>query len=178
MKTTVFILSTVIAIFVLGCQDNSSMNPVADQQLSSAATSLNKPAPNPNIIQLKGLLRDPLPFNSFVEINGQVEFSITGQALMEISLRVAAELKPWWGAVDDDRAWKVSHGTYDRIKILAGNSVSMEKAYLIEGRKDGTFLHLTFMITRDKFGNSQPVTLVGMRLQRHPIPIQPDAATQ
>lgn len=173
MKTTVFILSIGVALFVLGCQDNSSLNPVADQQLSSAAISLNKPAPNPNIIQLRGLLRDPLPFNNFVEINGQVEFSTTGQALMEVSLKVTADLAPW-GEVSDERPWKVNHGTYDRIKLLAGNSISMEKVYLVEGRKDGTFLHLTFMISRDKLGNSQPVTLAGMWLQRHPIPVQPD----
>ena len=71
----------------------------------------------------------------------------------------------------------------DERRLLAGyyrdiGDIKTEKVYRVEGRKDGTFLHLTFTISRDKFGNSQPVTLAGMWLQRHPIPIQPDTVIE
>lgn len=164
MKTTMFVLAAAVAMFLFGCQDNSSTNPIVSEQLSATPADLSKPMPQ--VIILQGFLRDPIPFNNFVEINGQVAVTTCGQALCDITLSTSADLTPM-DQLSDDNTWKVSGGTCDKIKLLAGSSVTLEKAYRVEGRNDGTFLHLSFLVSRDKFGISRSVQLNGMWLAKH-----------
>ncbi|MEK9138605.1 MAG: hypothetical protein AAB393_15895, partial [Bacteroidota bacterium] len=162
MRTTVCLLALVAAVFILGCQDNSSLNPISDQQLASSTASLSKP--KPEIILLKGVMLDPgVPFKSFTEISGQVEVSLTGQSLCDLTLQADAELKPA-DYLDIDSPWSVSSSTSDRFKLFPGTSVAFEKVYSIAGRSDGTTLHLSFLVTRFLKGNKRVVELTGMWL--------------
>ncbi|MBX2989843.1 MAG: hypothetical protein KF749_01600 [Bacteroidetes bacterium] len=167
MKPILFILAVVIAAMVVGCQENGSMNPAANQE--PAVQVVDKPSPDIRL-PLQGILKDPDHRYSYTQILGTAAVHFEGSGrLVNLTLSVDAEL--WPPEYPDDIRWIVSSVTTERVKLPAeGGSLTITRNYPISGRSRSILLTLDFQITHQPGFRIQVTCLDDMRLtlvQRH-----------
>jgi len=144
MKTLFVILSSLLLVFIVGCQESSITDPVADNtaQVHSSfmENSLNKDITYPNVIKLDGSLSDPSHFfNSYAEIGGVLQYRIdkvqfdrrppyTG---IKVSLKVNAELKT--DCPHATRSWLVNGRTNTILNTSPAVQItnSFEKSFKV-----------------------------------------------
>lgn len=174
MKTTMFFTAITISLFAVGCQNSDSLSPTADPPGLTAPLDKQSTG-NAVYLPLTGVVFDPVAGS--VEISGGIEVYISGQALLDITLRTSAELTPF---NRDPVPWYIVEKSTDRIKLPAGASFSLEKAYKIAARQDGAKLRVIIMISRDgrdQTDNPLTVQLAKLYLDVPQRDSVPDAAT-
>lgn len=163
MKSVVFVLSILAAVSILGCQDDSSLNPVADQQLAASAAKPGRPMPL-YYLPLKGVVSDPRSSSGMTEISGQVELDIVGEALMQVKMYTGAVLIPSDQA-SDPIPWNIAGKSEDWVKVLDGGYILIKKSYKVEGRNDGAKLHVAVRISRPLTDDTRSVELAKVYLE-------------
>ncbi len=159
MKHAAFVLAIVVGAILIGCEDNGIINPVADRESlgSQVSQSLSKNSDHPPCkgIPLIGLMREPGQFNSFIEINGTVEFSIETierdppfpRLWLQVDMILNAELKPF---EYQEPVWNVFATTQDVVAIGGTEkSANLHKRYWIADMgENGMWLHITFSVSK------------------------------
>jgi hypothetical protein len=161
MKNLFVYIVVATVLFVLGCQENSIIDPVAQGLIEKVRPG----TPNTYIhdfIRLDGALNDPYPIgNSFYLINGQIEYEQrtvyvdpmlpTSQRNASLNLTTDADFKYLCTVCppseEDDLVGFISDVSEELVPI-GGNYVSLlEKTYTIQGREDGMALKVRFLVT-------------------------------
>jgi hypothetical protein len=161
MKNLFVSLVIVTVLFVLGCQENSITDPVANEPTEK----IQPGTPNAyihGIIRLEGALNDPhLIGNSFYLIIGQIEYEQitayvdpmlpTSQRHASLNLTTDADFKYFCTvcppSAEDDLEGFISDVSEELVPI-GGNYVSLlEKTYVIQGRNDGMVLKVRFLVS-------------------------------
>lgn len=157
MKSTMLVLATTVAAFVIGCQDNSITNPVAANPSPGSQFSKNVMLPLREI-PLYGVLREPGGFNAFTEIAGKVVYTSTQiprdpvppypQWAMQVALKVNADLMP---LNSNGPVWSISSSSVNELALdsEADRSMLLEESFRIDGRSDGVSLHLQLRIDQE-----------------------------
>jgi len=161
MKNLILSLAAASVLFVIGCQENSITDPIANQpvekeQIGTTDTYLQ------GTIRLEGALNDPYPIgNSFYRISGQIDFEqrtlfmdpMLPSAQRYASLYFITEASLWYVCTLmqpselDNLDGFISNVSEDLVP-LAGSAVSMlEKSFIIQGREDGMVLRARFLVT-------------------------------
>ncbi len=163
MKKLLFSLVFFSVLFVIGCQENSTTDPVQfDQKGDIQKTS--DPLVNSGIITLEGMLQNPYPvMNSYYIIDGEIQYQQTlqildpippnPQFLISLDLSITANLTDFC-TVCEPPTTGISVGT---ISIETNNIIYMsedadgsyllEKSFPIQGRTDGMVLMCRFNLT-------------------------------
>ena len=161
MKNLFVYLVVATVLFVLGCQENSIIDPVANGPIEK----VRPVTPNTYIhdfIRLDGALNDPYPIgNSFYIISGQIEYEQrtvyvdpmlpTSQRHASLNLTTDADFKYFCTvcppSAEDDLEGFISDVSEELVPI-GGNYVSLlEKTYVIQGRNDGMVLKVRFLVS-------------------------------
>jgi hypothetical protein len=161
MKNLIISLAAACVLFVIGCQENSITDPVANE----SSDKLYAETPDTylrGIILLDGVLSDPYPVgNSFYRINGEIEFEqrfVNVESNSTFSKRYAslyfttnANLSYFCTVCsppeDDELAGTISEVSEDYVP-LGGNYVSLlEKTFKINGRSDNMVLKVRFLVS-------------------------------
>lgn len=162
MKRTMFVLSFLAAVLIVGCQDSTLTDPTGNMPSNDNPLSRNVPG---NIIlpirtlPLNGILNEPgSVYNSLMEITGSVAYQATVVALdpippnpqyaVRLNLIVNAEVRPYQISVPPLLpVWHVSGTSDDWVPIPESGTAFLTKSYKVEGRIDGMLLKLKFQIT-------------------------------
>lgn len=161
MKNLFVSLVVASVLFVIGCQENSITDPIANEQVDKVQTG----TPGPYIhgfIRLESALRDPYPIgNSFYLINGQIEYEQrtvyldpmlpTSQRYASLYFTTDADFRYFCTVCspspEDELVGFIADVSEDYVP-LGGNFVSLlEKTFTIQGRDDGMILKVRFLVT-------------------------------
>jgi hypothetical protein len=161
MKNLIISLAAASVLFVIGCQENSIIDPIANE----SSNKVQAETPDTYLrgtILLEGVLRDPYPVgNSFYRINGEIEFEqrfVNAEPITQLSKRYAAlyfttnaHLSYFCTVCsppeDDVLAGIISEVSEDYVP-LGGNYVSLlEKTFKIQGRTDSMVLKVRFLVS-------------------------------
>ena len=161
MKNLFVYLVVATVLFVLGCQENSIIDPVANGPIEK----VRPVTPNTYIhdfIRLDGALNDPYPIgNSFYIISGQIEYEqrtvyvdpmlSTSQRHASLYLTTDADFRYLCTVCppseEDNLAGFISDVSEELVPI-GGNYVSLlEKTFTIQGRGDGMVLKVRLLVT-------------------------------
>ncbi|MDZ7623621.1 MAG: hypothetical protein U5J96_04120 [Ignavibacteriaceae bacterium] len=164
MKNLFVSLVTISVLFVIGCQENSITDPVANE----SANKVQAVTPDTyfhGVIPLESVLKDPYPVgNSFYRINGQIEYDFrilyadpippSPQRYASLYFETNADLQYFCTvcspSVEDELSGFIAEVSEDFVP-LGGNFVSLlEKTYAIQGREDGMVLKVRFAVTSDR----------------------------
>jgi hypothetical protein len=164
MKNLFVSLVAASVLFVIGCQENSITDPIANEPVEKVQTG----TPNTylhGIIPLEGALNDPYPIgNSFYIINGQIEFDQrivyvdpmlpASQRYLSLHLETNADLQYFCTVCSpselDELAGFIADVSEEFVPI-GGNYVSLlEKTFAIQGREDGMVLKSRFLVSSDR----------------------------
>jgi hypothetical protein len=152
MKGTASILAAMVATVLVGCQENSIMDPIAMTASESPQLSKTQPV---KTIALNAVLREPGNLvNSFVEVAGQVGYIATvvpldpippnSQYAVRLNLTADALLRPY---NSNGPVWSISGSSEDWAAIPESGTAFLTRRYQIEGRNDGMLLNLRFRMT-------------------------------
>lgn len=163
MKNLFVALVSAVVLFVIGCQENSITDPIANEP-SGKVQSETPDTYYSGIILLEAVLKDPYPIgNSYYRISGQIEFEqrfITGEPIRQLSKRYAAltlvtdaslqyfcTLYPT--SPEDNLSGFISDVSKEYVPI-GGNYVScFDKTFKIQGREDGMRLKVRFLVSQN-----------------------------
>lgn len=164
MKNLIISLAAASVLFVIGCQENSITDPIANQPVEKPQVGI----PDTYIhgtIPIETVLSDPyLVMNSFYRIIGQMEYDLrvfqtdpmppVPQRYLSLHLETNAELQYFCTFYpfneEDNLDGFISDVSEDYIP-LGGNFVSLlEKTFTIQGREDGMVLKVRFNVTNDR----------------------------
>ena len=163
MKNLLLILAALFGLLLLGCQENSIVDPIQENQLQKT----DDPSVTTGTIVLEGVLQDPHPvMNSYYIINGEIQYEHTleildqippnPQYLIDLDLSVSANFT-YLCTVCEPQFDEVSAGTIlietnDNFYISEEGIYILEKTFPIQGRGDGMVLVCSFMVTTDGIG--------------------------
>jgi hypothetical protein len=161
MKNLFVSLVAIFVLFVIGCQENSITDPIANEPVDKVQTGTPDTYRH-GIIPLESALRDPYPVgNSFYRISGQIEYDFrtfyadpmppAHQRYASLHFEVNADLKYFCTVCspsqNDDLAGFISEVSEAYVP-LGGNFTSLlEKTFSIQGREDGMVLNVRFLVT-------------------------------
>ena len=163
MKNLIISLAAASVLFVIGCQENSITDPIANEPVDKVQSGTPDTYFH-GIIPLEGVLRDPYPVgNSFYRITGQIEFDFrmfymdpippAPQRYASLHFETNADLQYFCTVCpfseEDELAGFIADVSEDYVP-LGGNYVSLlEKTFTIQGREDGMVLKVRFLVTYD-----------------------------
>lgn len=150
MKKLLFSFVFFSILFVIGCQENSITDPIANESVNKD----QNPGPYQHgFISLEGMLNDPYPVgNSFYVISGQIEFEhrVVSQNYVSLHLLTNVELKYLCTVCSpsgtDPLAGFISDDSEDYL-LITGSSIILEKSFTIQEREDGMILKCRFLVT-------------------------------
>jgi len=161
MKNLITSLVAASVLFVIGCQENSITDPIANESFNKVQAETPDTYLKGTIL-LEGMLRDPYPVgNSFYHINGEIEFEqrfVNVEPTNQFSKRYAAlyfttnATLSYFCTVcspsdEDALAGIISEVSEDYVP-LGGNYVSLlEKTFKIKGRSDNMVLKVRFLVS-------------------------------
>lgn len=161
MKNIFVALSVVSVLFVIGCQENTITDPVANEPVDK----IQPQSPDTYVhgfIDLKGALNDPYPAgNSFYLINGQIEYELRtiyvdpmlpgSQRYLSLYFTTTADFRHLCTVCPPSEEDKISGYISDvseNFVLLGGSNVSLlEKSYTIQDRDDRMTLKIRFLVT-------------------------------
>jgi len=164
MKNLFVSLVTVLVLFVIGCQENSVTDPIANE----SSNKIQAESPDiyfHGVIPLDGVLNDPYPVgNSFYRISGQIEYDFrilymdpippAPQRYASLYFETNADLRYFCTVCSpselDELSGFIAEVSEDFVP-LGGNFASLlEKTFAIQGREDGMVLKVRFAVTNDR----------------------------
>ena len=164
MKNLLLTLAVLFGLLLIGCQENSIVDPTQDNQLQKT----DDPSVNSGIISLEGMLEIPNQPNSFLNINGQVGYTHeihyldpippAPQQYVSVSLNVNAYVTDSYSPTDP--VWGITGKSEDMIYVSEEGIYLLEKSYNIKGREDGLLLLCRFLVTTDGIGLNEMFLVV------------------
>jgi len=161
MKNLFVSLVAASVLFVIGCQENSITDPIANEPVDKVQTGTPDTYRH-GIIPLEGALNDPYPImNSYYIISGQIEYDFrifymdaippASQRSASLHFETNADLQYFCTVCspspEDELAGFIADVSEDYVP-LGGNFVSLlEKTFSIQGREDGMVLKARFLVT-------------------------------
>jgi hypothetical protein len=151
MKNLFITVVTFSVLFLIGCQENSITEPVTVEPTNKVEQDNN--GTHRDIIRLEGLLVDPsVPFNSYLTISGQIEYSHTivgaPSPISEVFIRFNVEANLQDTAPFTDPIMTISSQTEDNIYVPEFGYM-FEKSFPIQDRIDGMVLVCQFLVTTE-----------------------------
>ena len=164
MKNLFVSLVAASVLFVIGCQENSITDPLANEPVNKVQNDIPDPYIS-GIIPLQGVLSDPHHIgNSFYRISGQIEYEYRTFYIGAIppipqrhaslhfetnaDLQYFCTLTPY--SEQDNLAGYIQDVSEDYVP-LGGNTVSLlEKNFTIKGRDDKMELKARFLVTNNR----------------------------
>jgi len=160
----VIISLVVVALFVIGCQENSITDPVVNEQIEKNQTGASDTYFQGSIT-LNTILNDPYPIgNSFYRLNGKIDYELrmiyadpiapTAQRHISVYFQIDADLRYFCTVCLpnelDELSGFVSEVSESYVPV-GGNTVSLlEKTFRIQGREDGMVLKAKFSVSNDR----------------------------
>ena len=161
MKNLIISLAAASILFVIGCQENSITDPIANEPVDKVQTGTPDTYRH-GIIPLEGALNDPYPImNSYYIISGQIEYDFrifhmdpippSPQRYLSLHFETNADLQYLCTVCspspEDELAGFIADVSEDYVP-LGGNFVSLlEKTFIIQDREDGMVLKARFLVT-------------------------------
>ena len=149
MKNPLFVLAIAASTFVIGCQENSIVDPVNNHDaLSNAAIAQTPVTRTTGTLLLQGIARPENSATIQVEylVDGQIDYSIAElpslrSPMIEVRLSTGAVLSP---ITVKESPVKLTGNSAEVVSIGKGGVTQMEKRYrVLEGKKEITFsVHL------------------------------------
>ncbi len=159
MKKLLFLSVVFSALLIIGCQENSIVDPNAGPANKTANS------PTSGTIQLKASLDNPYPvFNSYFSIDGEVSYEINvvdrdpippnSQQVITLKLNVDAELNSICTVCsplqNQTPAGLVSAETDDVFNETDDGGFRITKTFQIQKRDDGMLLKCSFFVTANE----------------------------
>jgi len=164
MKNLFVSLVTVLVLLVIGCQENSITDPIANES-ADKVQAVTLDTYFHGTIPLEAVLNDPYPIgNSYYRISGQIEYDFrilyldpipsAPQRSASIYFEVNADLQYFCTlypfSYEDNLSGFIAEVSEDLVP-LGGNFASLlEKTFTIQGRDDGMVLKVRFAVTNDR----------------------------
>ncbi len=159
MKKLFFAFALFLALFLLGCQENSITDPVLAG--SGDKANVTSPAITSGSIPLEGILKVPGELNTYYSIKGSVDFTeqmsapVTSDSPSGFAIKVTLSAN---GTLDDaansvrparleHNLWYFSSNSKDELFTSVDGKYKIEKVYQIKGRTDGMVLVCQFFVT-------------------------------
>ena len=157
MKKLLFSLVFVLALLIIGCQENSITNP-AD---NPAGSNKNSGTTVSNSIELSQRLDNPYPvFNSYIDLQGVVSYQMTvyqldpippnAQESIALQLYIDANLTDICTVceplVNNTSAGVISDQTSDVLQVIEGQAYILVKTFAIQDRDDNMVLKVKFLV--------------------------------
>ena len=159
MKKLLFLSVVFSALLIIGCQENSIVDP------NSGPVNKTSYSPTSGTIQLKASLDNPYPvFNSYFSIDGVVTYEINiverdpippnSQQVITLNLNVDAELNSICTVClppeSQTPAGLVSAETNDVFNETDDGGYRITKTFRIEKRDDSMILNCSFFVTANE----------------------------
>ena len=164
MKNLFVSLLAASVLFVIGCQENSITDPIANEPVNKVQSGIPEPYIS-GIIPLEGVLSDPHHVgNSFYRISGQIEYDYrifymdpippVPQRYASLYFEANADLQYFCTVCQyseqDNLAGYISDVSEDYV-ALGGNYVTLlEKTFPIQGGDDKMVLKARFLVTYNR----------------------------
>ena len=164
MKNLFVSLVAASVLFVIGCQENSITDPIANEPVEKIQPVIPDTYFHGSI-PLENVLADPYPIgNSFYRISGQIDYDFrmfymdpippAPQRYLSLHFETNADLQYFCTVCspspEDELAGFIADVSEDFVP-LGGNYVSLlEKTFSIQGREDGMLLKVRFNVTNDR----------------------------
>ena len=161
MKNLFVSLVAASVLFVIGCQENSITDSIANEPVDKVQPATPDTYFHGSI-PLESVLADPYPIgNSFYRISGQIEYDFrifyldpippASQRSASLHFETNADLQYFCTVCspspEDELAGFIADVSEDYVP-LGGNFVSLlEKTFSIQGREDGMVLKARFLVT-------------------------------
>lgn len=166
MKNLFISLAAASVLLIIGCQENSIVDPVTNEPTEKVQVGTPDNYFH-GIIPLESILNDPYPIgNSFYRIIGQIEYNFrkifldpklpTAQQHILLHVEINADLQNFCTVCpptpEDELSGFISE-IFDSYVPIAGNTVSfLEKTFAIQGREDRMVLKVRFSVLNEKVG--------------------------
>ena len=168
MKNLFVSLAAVSVLFFIGCQENSITDPIANELVNKNQTTGE--TFTSGVIPLEGILVVPGGFQSYYDIQGQINYTHelvfldpappAPQYYIDLNLSTGAVL------TDGLNTFTISFASQDNIYVSDDGISMLEKSFPVLGRTDGMVLVCRFMITTDGIGlNEMWLELVDVNSQ-------------
>ena len=155
MKKLLISLVVFSVLFITGCQENSITDPVSTESINKNQTTSE--TFTSGVIPLEGLLVVPGGFQSYYDIQGQINYThellliepIPPQYYIDLNLSASATLTD-----DGNNTFRISSTSEDNIYVSDDDISLLEKSFPVLGRNDGMVLVCRFLVTTDGIGLS------------------------
>ena len=155
MKNLFVCFAAVAVLFVMGCQENSIIDPVLTESINKNQTT------SPKIIRgsipLEGILVVHGGFQTYYDIEGQINYTHelfpldpappAPQYYINLNLSVRATLTD-----EGHNAFRISSQSEDIIYDSGDRTYILQKSFPVLGRNDGLVLVCRFIVTTDGIG--------------------------
>jgi hypothetical protein len=157
MKKLLFSLVVFSVLFVIGCQENSIIDPV----LTEPINTVQKPEGTltRGTIPLQGLLVVPGMLNVFASIEGRIDYTHEVvlidpirvppvpqyNVLLTLSVNAVLTIPDLPG----HNTWRITSDPEEVVCVLIGGAYRFERSYLVQGRDDGLALVCKYTVTTD-----------------------------
>ena len=152
MKNLFVCFAAVAVLFVMGCQENSIIDPVLTESINKNQTT------SPKIIRgsipLEGILVVHGGFQTYYDIEGQINYTHelfpldpappAPQYYINLNLSVRATLTD-----EGHNAFRISSRSEDIVYDSGDGTSILQKSFPVLGRNDGMVLICRFLVTTD-----------------------------
>jgi len=161
MKNLFVSLVVISVLSVIGCQENSITDPIANEPVDKAQSGIPDTYLH-GFIPLEGALNDPYPIgNSYYIVTGIIEYEQrtvfvdpmlpTAKRYASLYLITEADFQYLCTVCqpsEEDKLVGFISDVSEEYVALGGNCVSLlEKSFTIQGREDGMILKVRFLVT-------------------------------
>ncbi len=161
MKKLFFAFALSLALFLLGCQENSITGPAQPESNYKADTKANTSTPSPfkGSIPLEGILKVPGALNTYYTIKGAIDYSelvsshetVAPSNLRQVTVELSASGSLNNSPISTQRLdripWYISSNSKEQISVSVDGVYQIVKVYPIRGRTDGMVLVCQLAIT-------------------------------
>lgn len=150
MKKLFFVFALFLALFLLGCQENSITGPV--QPESNFKTNTGTPSPIKGRILLDGILKVPGALNTYYSLKGSIDYaeqvsstdSPAPSSFREVTVDLSASGTLNNSPVSTQRLdripWYISSNSREQVSVSIDGVYQIIKVYPVRGRTDGLVL--------------------------------------
>jgi len=152
MKRHIFVLAISVAAFILGCEEDTLIDPATQPGTGLLDKVAPVPVVQPTIILIDMILPDPRPgFNNIDAVSGNVSYLLTTASSVSSNLGVTKRLDlslkilvtPFWGG---GPVGKVSLTSSDMVTLPSNGASTLQKEYPVSGDA-GLVLNMDFKVT-------------------------------
>ena len=181
MKNLFLTIVVSSVLLLIGCQENSIVEPIQDAGLQKD----DNPLSQIGIFELEGNLEVPGSSQSYYVVEGQINYTHelvildpqppAPQYYVSLGLNVNAELRDPFSP--EDPTWTITGNTEDMIYVSEEGMYVLEKSFPVQGREDGLILVCRFLVTTDGVGFSGMWLSVHSDIKLNKAHTQPDTVT-